>query len=157
MKLIDLDNFFCKNSNICYSRALFSVLEEMLQCRQFFILKMLHLYKVLILISWKSCRKNILLETVESAMLATQMSAGVTPELNLKNPFHLSVQWYKWEIHPGFETQGKCPTKRTDVFATQIPLGPSFLKIHAPLSERSFFLIYSQPLCTFQCITHYYI
>ena len=54
-------------------------------------------------------------------MLADKRSAGVTPEVNLRNPL------YPGEIHIGFETRGrrhlKCrtgvsyssPTKRTDI------------------------------------------
>ena len=41
------------------------------------------------------------------AMLATNRSAGVTPEMNLRNPFQAGKIASKQGIHPGFETQGR--------------------------------------------------
>ena len=58
-----------------------------------------------------------------ATMLATKRAAGVTPELNLRNPLHAGDKSCKQGIHPGIETQGKYhqksetggPTKRTNV------------------------------------------
>ena len=36
-----------------------------------------------------------------TAMLATKRSAGVTPEVNLRNPLHTGKKAHKWRIHPG--------------------------------------------------------
>ena len=55
-----------------------------------------------------------------------QRSAGVTPQVNLRNPLHAGAEVCKQGIDPGFETQGKCqersknrvtsgPTRRTYV------------------------------------------
>ena len=43
-----------------------------------------------------------------AAMLATKRSAGVTPEINLKNPLHTGNETHKWGIHPG--CRQKCKT-----------------------------------------------
>ena len=40
-------------------------------------------------------------------MLADKRSAGVTQEINLKNPLHTSDKAHKRGIHPGFEAQGR--------------------------------------------------
>ena len=59
-------------------------------------------------------------------MLTSIQSAGVAPEVNLRNSLHTGDKAHKWGIHPGFETQGRhCqkpqnrgisgPTKRTYV------------------------------------------
>ena len=42
-------------------------------------------------------------------MLATKRSAGVAPEVNLRNPLHADDEARKRRIHPGFETQGNVP------------------------------------------------
>ena len=39
------------------------------------------------------------------AMLANNRSAGVAPEMNLRNPLHTGNE--AQEIHPGFENQGR--------------------------------------------------
>ena len=44
-------------------------------------------------------------------MLAAKRSAGVTPEMNLRNPSHAGDEAYNSGIHPGFETQGRCHQK----------------------------------------------
>ena len=38
-------------------------------------------------------------------MLAVKRSAGVTSEVNLRNPLHTSDEANKWMIHAGFEIQ----------------------------------------------------
>ena len=38
---------------------------------------------------------------------AAKMSAGVTPEMNLRNPLDTGDKACKWGIHPGFETHGR--------------------------------------------------
>ena len=59
-------------------------------------------------------------------MPAIIRSAGVAPEMNMKNPLNADTEACKRGIHSGFETQGKShqkfktgvssgPTKRTDV------------------------------------------
>ena len=40
-------------------------------------------------------------------MLATKRSAGVAPEVNLRNLSHAGKEARKWGRHPGFETQGR--------------------------------------------------
>ena len=42
-----------------------------------------------------------------AAMLAVKKSAGVTPEVNLRNPLHEGEEADKQGIHPSFETQGR--------------------------------------------------
>ena len=34
-------------------------------------------------------------------------SAGVAPEVNLRNPLNTGKEAHKWGIHSGFETQGR--------------------------------------------------
>ena len=40
-------------------------------------------------------------------MQAAKMSAGVAPEVNLRNMLHIGDKACKQGIHPGFETQGR--------------------------------------------------
>ena len=40
-------------------------------------------------------------------MLAAKRSAGVAPEMNLRNSLHAGDKARKRGIHPGFETQGR--------------------------------------------------
>ena len=47
-------------------------------------------------------------------MLAAKRSAGVAPEVRLRNPLHTGNKACKRGIDLGFETQAD-PTKRTDV------------------------------------------
>ena len=42
-----------------------------------------------------------------AAMLGAQRSAGVPPEVNLRNPLHAGDEACKWRIHHGFETQDR--------------------------------------------------
>ena len=44
---------------------------------------------------------------LSAATLATKKSAGVTPEVNLRNSLHADDKARKRVIHPGFETQGR--------------------------------------------------
>ena len=46
-----------------------------------------------------------------AAMLAIKRSAGVAPEVNLRNPWNAGGEAHKQGIHPGFETQDRCPQK----------------------------------------------
>ena len=46
-------------------------------------------------------------QKVFAAVLAAKRSAGVAPEVNLRNPFHTSGKAPKQEICPGFETQSR--------------------------------------------------
>ena len=39
--------------------------------------------------------------------MAVKRSAGVAPEVNLRNPLHAGEEARKPAIHPGFETQGR--------------------------------------------------
>ena len=48
-------------------------------------------------------------------MLAIKRSAGVAPEINLRNPLHVGYKACKQGIHPGFETQGRCHQKSDTV------------------------------------------
>ena len=48
-------------------------------------------------------------------MLAIKRSEGVTPEVNLRNPYDTDNEAGKQEIHPGFETQGRCHQSKTEV------------------------------------------
>ena len=41
------------------------------------------------------------------AMLMSIQSAGVAPEVNLRNSWHAGDKAHKQGIHPGFETQGR--------------------------------------------------
>ena len=43
-----------------------------------------------------------------ATVLVAKRSAGVTPEVNLKNLLHAGKEAYEQGIHPGFETQGTC-------------------------------------------------
>ena len=64
---------------------------------------------------------------MEEIYLEVKRSAGVAPEVNRRNPLHTAEEAHKWEILPGFETQGRRhqklvqnraisgPTKRADV------------------------------------------
>ena len=40
-------------------------------------------------------------------MLTSVQSAGVAPEVDLRNPLYAGEKARKQEIHPGFETQGR--------------------------------------------------
>ena len=44
-------------------------------------------------------------------MLAAKRVAGVTPEVNLRNPLCAGKKAHKQGIQPGFETQGRCHQK----------------------------------------------
>ena len=44
---------------------------------------------------------------IEKARLTSIQSAGVTPEVNLRNSLHAGDKARKWGIHSGFETQGR--------------------------------------------------
>ena len=61
-----------------------------------------------------------------AAMLTSIQSAGVAPEVNLRNSWHAGDKAHKQGIHPSFETHGRVssevqnrgisgPTKRTHV------------------------------------------
>ena len=51
-----------------------------------------------------------------AAMLISIQSAGVTPEVNLRNSLHAGDKACKRVIHPGFETQGRhCQKSKTGV------------------------------------------
>ena len=41
-----------------------------------------------------------------AVMLAIRRSAGVAPEVNLRNPLQSGEETHKQGIHPGFETHG---------------------------------------------------
>ena len=52
-----------------------------------------------------------------AAILAAERSAGVIPELNLRNLLHTGNEKYKQGcVYPGFETQGKCHQKCKTVY-----------------------------------------
>ena len=44
-------------------------------------------------------------------MLALKWSAGVAPEVKLRNPLHTGKEACKQGIHTAFETQGRCHQK----------------------------------------------
>ena len=46
-----------------------------------------------------------------TAMRAIIRSAGVAPEMNLKNPLNADTEACKRGIHPGFENQGRLHQK----------------------------------------------
>ena len=46
-----------------------------------------------------------------AAMLAAKKSAGVAPEVNLRNPLHAGDKACKWGFHSGFETWGELHQK----------------------------------------------
>ena len=49
-------------------------------------------------------------------MLAVKRSAGVAPEMNLRNLLYAGEEAYKRGIHPSFETRGRChPKSKTGV------------------------------------------
>ena len=51
-----------------------------------------------------------------AAMLTSIQSAGVAPEVNLRNSLHIGDKARKRGIHPGFETQGRhCQKSKTEV------------------------------------------
>ena len=47
------------------------------------------------------------LQNDSTAMLAVKMSAGVTPEVDLRNPLQAGDKACKWGFHPGFEIYGR--------------------------------------------------
>ena len=51
------------------------------------------------------------LKKSSAAMLAIKRSAGVTPELNVRNPLHVGKEASKGGFHPGFETERRCHQK----------------------------------------------
>ena len=53
-------------------------------------------------------------------MLAAKRSAGVTPEVNLRNPLCIGEEAHKRGIHPGFETQGR----RHQKYKTRVSVTP---------------------------------
>ena len=64
-------------------------------------------------------------------MLAVKRSAGVAPEVNLRNPLQAGDEAHKQGIYPRFEVLNRginTPTKRTDV------LQNSFLKNHVSIT-----------------------
>ena len=51
-----------------------------------------------------------------AAMLTSIQSAGVAPEVNLRNSLHAGDKACKQGIHPGFEAQGRrCQKSKTEV------------------------------------------
>ena len=50
--------------------------------------------------------RNCVDENSLAAMLIAKRWAGVSPEVNLRNPLHAGDKAHKWWIHHGFETQG---------------------------------------------------
>ena len=48
-----------------------------------------------------------------AAMLAIKRSAVVTPDVNLRNPFYVSEEKFKWGIYSDFENQGRWYQKST--------------------------------------------
>ena len=46
-------------------------------------------------------------------MLAVKRSAGVAPEVNLRNPLYARDKAHKQRTHPGFETLGTQNSKTT--------------------------------------------
>ena len=53
-------------------------------------------------------------------MLAAKRSSGVTPEMNLRNPFYEGEKSDKPGIHPGFETQDRHhQTSKTEISVVQ--------------------------------------
>ena len=59
-------------------------------------------------------------EMWSAAMLATKRSAGVTPEVNLRNSLHAGDKACKRGIRPVFETQGRHHQK----FKTRVSVAP---------------------------------
>ena len=53
-------------------------------------------------------------------MLTSTQSAGVAPEVNLRNSLHAGDKARKRGIHPGFETQGR----RCQKFKTGVSVAP---------------------------------
>ena len=53
-------------------------------------------------------------------MLTSIQSAGVAPEVNLRNSWHAGDEAHKQGIHPGFETQGRHHQK----FKTGVSVAP---------------------------------
>ena len=57
-----------------------------------------------------------------AAILVIKWSAGVAPEVNLRNPLHADNEAHKQELHPGFDSRADItrspklgPHKKTDV------------------------------------------
>ena len=62
------------------------------------------------------------------AMLATKRSAGVAPEVNLRNPLHAGDKAHKEGNYPDFEPQGRCHQNRSVSGPTKIFLHRRFQK-----------------------------
>ena len=63
-------------------------------------------------------------------MLAVKRSAGVAPEVDLRNPLYAYNKAHKQGIHSGYETVGKCHHKsKTGVPYQKYWCPPNFLKI----------------------------
>ena len=72
-----------------------------------------------------TCASMLIKKPSSATMLGTKRSAGVTPEVNLRNPLHTGDKACKRGNHPDFETQSRhhqksitgvsaAPQKRTD-------------------------------------------
>ena len=63
-------------------------------------------------------------------MLTSIQSAGVAPEVNLRNSWHAGDKAHKQGIHPGFETQGR----RHQKSKTGVSVAPQ----KGPVSSKNF-------------------
>ena len=61
-----------------------------------------------------------------AAVLVIKMSAGVTPEVDLRNPMHTDKEACKQGIHSGFETLNR----RHQKSITGVPMAPQKERYH---------------------------
>ena len=74
-------------------------------------------------------------------MLAVKRSAGVAPEVNLRNPLCAVKIACKWGIHPGFKTQGR----RHQKSRTGVSVAPQKVRVLQKLKknvQNNFLLVY---------------
>ena len=91
---------------------------------------------------------------VGNTMLAIKRSAGVAPEVNLRNPLCTGQTAHKQGIHSGFETQGKCHQKSLTGVSVALEKRTCFLQnffLKSPKREvehKKFYLTLMLPTIT---------
>ena len=68
-----------------------------------------------------------------TAMLATNRSAGITPDVNLRNPLHTDNKVHNQRIHPGFEIMGR----RYQKFKSKVSVVPKKGMMSAKKEKKS--------------------
>ena len=71
-------------------------------------------------------------------MFGAKRSAGITLEINLRNPFHAGEESYKQGIHSGFEIQGRCHQKSVTGVSMVIKRTDFLQKLFKERKEKHF-------------------